>query len=73
MGLRDKGKKLTKCYFFFRIQKRTNCGKAQNYMGGTPHRNNYTGRGGHHTYFLDWGNNWGGKNYIIVGGDTAQH
>ena len=30
---------------------------AQDYMGGTPHRKQYTGRGGHRTYFLGWLNN----------------
>ena len=42
--------------------------KTVNREGGTPHilsyREKYTGWG-HRTYFVDWGNNWGG--------DTAQH
>ena len=25
-------------------------------------------KGGHHTYFLDGGNNWGGENILLVGG-----
>ena len=33
--------------------------KAQDYMGGTPHRKTDTGRGEHRTCFLDWVNNWG--------------
>ena len=60
--------------------------KAQDYMGGTPHRKNLYwewGRGGHRTYFLDWVNNWdveggGHRTYFVEegnnwGGDTAQH
>ena len=53
--------------------------KAHNYIGGTPHRKQYTGRwgtphildwvnnlvweGGHHTYFVYKGNNWGGDTH----------
>ena len=53
--------------------------KAQNYIGGTPHRKEYTGRwgtphifdwvnnwaweGGHHTYSVYKGNNWGGDTH----------
>ena len=48
-------------------------GKAQNYMGGTPHRKKYTRRGVHLSYFLDGGNNWGGEfiNWEGGRGDTA--
>ena len=56
--------------------------KAQDYMGGTPHRKTNTGRGEHRTCFLDWVNNWGvrggHRTYFVVEGsnwgeDTAQH
>ena len=55
--------------------------KTEDYMGGG-HRTKqtYTGRGGHRTYFLDYGTIWGGghRTYFVDeennwGGDTAQH
>ena len=42
-----------------RIQDLAKCAKARNYMEGGGHHaeKKYTGRRGHHTYFLDGGNN----------------
>ena len=51
-----------------KIQKEPCVAKAPNFIGGgTPHRKNvyWDERGGHSTYSVDVGNNWGG--------DTAQH
>ena len=44
-------------------------------LGGTTHRKKYTGEGGHHTYFLDWVNNWGeegGGHHTFFVQDGAQ-
>ena len=41
--------------------------KAQGYIGGG-HRTEktYPGRGGHRTYFVDEGNNWGGEPSVAM-------
>ena len=45
--------------------------KAQNYIGGTPHRKQYTGRWGT-PHILDWVNNWawegGHDTYFVIRG-----